>query len=354
MPCIDKIAADILNSCDTIPRSGFETVAWAINRDDIATVTHDTTYDTLVEAITLDPLTVGYNVTAVKKEMNAGFDLVKSDDISDTYLNHFSFKPYEKSPAAIKNLDSMNDLVIIAQLKGFKTEGCFVIYGLENGLYKTTGSQRQNDSHGLPIYEMQSQEGQGERYSKFIFWDTDYATSLAAIELLVDPYGSELNTTASAISDPNGNETDGVAGWSESGLNGTGDNEFSSQETVVDEGDSAFKLSSHHTPTADARIHLDMQAAPFSFSNDDEGIITFRCRHTGEGANNGEWGAFLASSNSGTNNEIVELEKTDDEFISVTFRWIHTANHRYFVIKENSTDNDGGIYIDNLSVKKRL
>ena len=195
MPCIDKIASDILNSCDTIPRGGFETIAWAINREDIDTVTHDSTYDTLVEAITRESGTRSYTVTAVKKEMNAGFDLVTGDDIPDTYLNYFSFKPYEKTAEAITNLDSMNDLVIIAELKGSKTEGCFVIYGLEKGLYKNSGTQRQNDSNGLPIYEMQSMEGQGERYSRFIFWDTDYAISKAAIIALTESYGAVLNVS---------------------------------------------------------------------------------------------------------------------------------------------------------------
>ena len=205
MPCIDKIAADILNSCDTIPRSGFETIAWAINRKDIESVTHDVTYNTLIEAIAIVGGETAFNVTAVKKEMNAGFDLVNDDDIPDTFLNYFSFKPYEKDAAAITNLDSMNDLVIIAELKGLKTEGCFVIFGLEKGLFKNTGTQRQNDSHGLPIYEMQSQEGQGERYSRFVYWNTNYATSLADIEslvaVLISPAGWDDWTDSDMVDD---------------------------------------------------------------------------------------------------------------------------------------------------------
>jgi hypothetical protein len=184
MPCVDKIATNVLNSCDTIPRRGFETVAWAINRTDINVVTYDVTYDILVTAISLIGGTQAYTVTAVKKEMNAGFDLIKADIIPDMFTNYFAFKPYEKEAVAINNLDSMNDLVIIAELKGLKTEGCFVIYGLQSGLYKITGSKRQNDNHGLPIYEMQSLDGQGEKYSRYIFWGTDYATTKALIEAL--------------------------------------------------------------------------------------------------------------------------------------------------------------------------
>lgn len=187
MACLDKVTAEILNSCDTIPRSGFEKKAWAINRDDIDSVTHDVTSNTMVTAMTLKSGTQAYTVTAVKKEMDAGFDLVVDDFAPDTYLNYFSFKPYENTGQAINNLDQMTDLVIIAQVKGAKSEGCFVIFGLEKGMFKSAGSHRQNDANGLPIYEFQSMEGQGERYSRFIFWDTDYATTAAAIVALETP-----------------------------------------------------------------------------------------------------------------------------------------------------------------------
>ena len=193
MACLDKIATDILNSCEDIPRSGFETVAWAINRKDIDVVTYGA-YNTLVEAIILNFGMQAYNVKAVKKEMNGGFALEIIDLAPDTYLNYFSFKPYEKMPKAIANLDMMNDMVIIAEMKGEKEEGCFVIYGLEKGLHKSSGSLRQNDSHGLPIYEMQSQEGQGERYSRFVFWKDDYTTTKTAIEALLIPDFSYLMT----------------------------------------------------------------------------------------------------------------------------------------------------------------
>jgi hypothetical protein len=205
MSCIEKAAKTITNDCTFIPRSGFEKVAYAINREDIASVTYDGTILNLVTAITLASGTEAYRVTSVKKEANGGFDLQTADDLPDTYLNYFSFKPYEFDAEAIQNIDQMQDIVIIAEFKGAKTEGCFVIYGLEKGLYKSAATKRQLDNNGLPIYEFASQEGQGERYSRFVFWDTDYATSADALEALtvelISPAGWDDWTDSDQVDD---------------------------------------------------------------------------------------------------------------------------------------------------------
>ena len=184
MACTDKIAADILNSCAVNPVAGYEPIAWAINRVDIDVMTLDGTSTNLITAITMVGATVSYNVTAVKKEMDGGFDLAVADNIPDTFNHFWSFQPFQKTAAAIANIDDMNDIVIIAELKGDKTEGCFVVLGAELGLYKVSATQRQNANNGLPTYVFGSMEGQGERYSRFLFWDTDYSTSLAAIVAL--------------------------------------------------------------------------------------------------------------------------------------------------------------------------
>lgn len=187
MACVDKISKDILNSCDTIPVAGYEPKAWAINRTEIDALTLDSTTTNLITAITLEAGAQSYTVEAVKKEMNAGFDLAVADNIPDTFQHYFAFQPFERDAASIANFDDMNDIVIIAELKGVKTEGCFIVLGAETGLYKSSATQRGNDNNGLPQYEMQSLEGQGERYSRFIMWDTDYATTLAAIVALETP-----------------------------------------------------------------------------------------------------------------------------------------------------------------------
>ena len=184
MACTDKIAADILNSCDVLPVAGYEKIAWALNREDIDVITLDAGTTNLITDITMLGATVAYTVTAVKKEMNGGFDLVTADNMPDTFSHFWSFQPFERTAAAIANIDDMNDIVLIVELKGSKAEGCFIVLGAEMGLYKSSATQRQNDNNGLPTYEFGSMEGQGERYGRFVWWDTNHATTLAKIVAL--------------------------------------------------------------------------------------------------------------------------------------------------------------------------
>ena len=354
MSCSLKIAKDVLNSCDDIPRAGLEPVAWVINREDIDTVTYDSTVDNLVEAITLNSGTYAYQVTAVKKEGNAGFDLSVSDDTADTYLNYFSFKPYEADAESVKNIDDMQDIVVIAELKGSKTEGCFVIYGLENGLYKSSGTQRRLDNNGLPIYEFQTEEGQGERYSRFVFWDTDYATSKTVLEALIMAYGPELNTTANATSDSAGAEADATTGWTEQNLNGTGSNVFESQSAVKNVGSYALHADCTDTPTSLARFYLSLSLAPFSLINGDRVKLSFDIRHTGTGVVTGTWEGRLASSNTGLDHPLISVSKGDTTWQPVEITFTYDSTYRDLVFIESNSGNEGGVYVDNLSVKRVL
>lgn len=183
MACTTKITKAITNDCDNKPSAGLEVKAWAINRAD-ASFTLDGTKKALVTAITMGGATVAYPVTAVKKEMNAGFDLVVSDNLPDCYKHYFSFQPYTRTAEDVQNLDNMTDIVIVAELKGHKTEGCFIVLGLETGLHKTAGSFRANDNSGVPTYEFATKDGEEEQYSRYVFWSTNYATSLAALVAL--------------------------------------------------------------------------------------------------------------------------------------------------------------------------
>jgi len=181
MACTDKIAGEILNSCDIIPRSGYEPIAWALNLGDF----EYTVDKNLVTHITMNPGCYAFNITAVKKEMNGGFDAMISDE-EDRYIHSFSFKPYEKDPGSIENIDQANALVVIVELKGEKEEGVFLVLGLQTGMYKNTGNLKQNNNYGLPVYNFSSIDYIGEEYSRWVLWDTDYDTTLAMLNLLTE------------------------------------------------------------------------------------------------------------------------------------------------------------------------
>lgn len=183
MSCASKIAAAVTNSCTNKPSSGIEVKAWAINRAD-ATFTMDATTETLCSAIALAGTTVAYPITAVKKEANVGSDAVIADNLPNCFKHYFSFQPYDRSALGIKAMDDMTDIVIVAELKGKKGEGSFVIFGLETGLHPSGMSYRTNDNYGIPTYEFATRDGEEETHSRYVFHSTNYANTLAALVAL--------------------------------------------------------------------------------------------------------------------------------------------------------------------------
>lgn len=183
MACATKIAAAITNTCSNRPTGGMEVKMWALNRVD-ATFTMDGTTETLCTAIAMTGATVAYPITAVRKEANAGSDGVIADNLPNAFKHHFSFQPYDRSAVGVKAIDDMHDIVIVAELKGKKTEGCFVIFGLETGLHPAGMAYRTNDNSGMPTYEFATRDGEEESHSKYVFWSTNYAGSLAALVAL--------------------------------------------------------------------------------------------------------------------------------------------------------------------------
>lgn len=172
-----------------------------------------------------------------------------------------------------------------------------------------------------------------------------------AITLGFSPqFGPELNTTANATSDPAGAEADATTGWVQIGLD-AGANVFESQGAVKNAGGFALHADADDTPTASALFSLDLEAAPFNFTNGEEGKVVFDSRHIGS---NGNWVVGLNSGQAGSSNTIKTLTSADIAFTETTYEWVHSADRRYLNCRELSVTNNGGMYFDNLSIRKKL
>jgi len=180
MGCLSAITQVIANTCTNVPSAGLEVKGWVMNRAD-AVWTIDGANVVLLTALAGPTL---YPITAVKNEHNAGFDGVFNDNLPDLFTHNYSFQPYEREAADILALDSIDDLVIVVELKGPKTTGCFIVLGYETGLHLVSMSYSAMDNNGIPTYEFATKEGQGEKYSRYVFWDTDYDTTKAALVAL--------------------------------------------------------------------------------------------------------------------------------------------------------------------------
>lgn len=187
--CNFGITADILKDCAAPPTAGVETVAYAFNRKDIDSVTYDPANSRVVSAIALTTGAQAYKIENFKKEIDAGFDLVTSDTNIDKFNQYVKFEAWGIDSDTVKVLDELSDLVIIVERKnkGADGDGAFQIYGLQTGLYKSSDTMRANTASGKRIIELTNQAEEESTVSYHVFFDTDYATSKAAVEALLTP-----------------------------------------------------------------------------------------------------------------------------------------------------------------------
>jgi len=178
-------------------------------------------------------------------------------------------------------------------------------------------------------------------------------SDLIASGIVAQGFGPELYTTATAASDPNGNEADAITGINEFGLNGTGANVLESQGAVKDVGSFSVHADANDTPTSLWRIWWDLEAAPFNLIDGDEVKLSYRARHNGIAGASGVVKSFLATTIAGTTTELISLSVTDITFQTVDVEYTHSNDTRYLNFREFTSQNDGGIYFDNFSVRKK-
>ncbi len=190
MSCLTKIAADITNTCVNVPASGLRVKAWIFNRADISWSVGASA--TLITGGTNAAATKAQVMTAVNKEMDAGSDAVIADNLPGLFKHTVTIQPYQRDEDSIKNIDDMDDIVIVLELQGgakvadLYIEGKFILLGLDNGLHKEAATWRALDNHGIPTYTFATREGEEEKYSRYVFWvaaDT-HAATLAALVVL--------------------------------------------------------------------------------------------------------------------------------------------------------------------------
>ena len=193
MGCTGGIAKAIVSDCTTSGIGGLEVTAWVFNRSDLeitysAVAEEENLITGLVNATGLQ----GYKLTGIKKLLNAGHDLVVADDRPNKYTHFFGFQGFEFDRESSRNLDDLDDLIVIVERKDKTTDGdgVFNAYGAKFGMFKSTDTERANDINGSRNIEVTSLAGQEESFSKFVYLDTDYATTAAALEILVTVVGS--------------------------------------------------------------------------------------------------------------------------------------------------------------------
>jgi hypothetical protein len=148
--------------------------------------------------------------------------------------------------------------------------------------------------------------------------------------------GAELHTDANAASDPNGNEANATTGWTAAGST------FTSDGTIFDVGSYSLKYISTGNG---GRIYKDI-GTDFALEIGKQYQLSFVSRHVGSGGNNS---LGFGASDSILSTTLKLLTNTDTTFGGTSIVFTHSANTQYFLSRETSATNDGGIYLDNFS-----
>jgi len=185
MGCNDGITANIISDCTTSKAGGLEVKAWVLNRTN-AVITYDETTKNLITTIAMEEGEQAFTIVGTKKLLNSGHDVVVAADRPDKYAHYFNFQQFEILSEKIVNVDNINDVIIIVETKDKNDtgDGVFIAYGVKNGLWKSTDTQRANDINGARNIELISLEGQEEPYSRYVVLSTDYDTTLTMLESL--------------------------------------------------------------------------------------------------------------------------------------------------------------------------
>jgi hypothetical protein len=177
MLCNTQITADVVNDCTKRPVKGLKAKAWAFNNG-IATVTKNTnTISNIVKA----GAATSYTFEGFKDFMNAGYEAVVTENLPTAYKHKFMLDAFLATAAEKANIDKAENFWVVVERNGSQTEGCFVAYGVNNGLWKTAQTKTANDNNGLTKLEFQTRAGEEEEYSEYVVWKTDYATTLAML-----------------------------------------------------------------------------------------------------------------------------------------------------------------------------
>lgn len=186
--------ASILRDCDTPLTGGTNTTVWLGNRSEVSSYDQDSYNKLIVTGLTLaadktlfklegDSGTNGSSVGAMYKMVKLAYGRAFEHEVS---VLAFSIDPDTKL-----ELDKWvkGDLFMIVENKfrGESGNSAFEIYGLDAGLQMEEFERNPNDKDTLGAFKfrLKTDENSREGNMPYTFWDTDYATTLAAINALL-------------------------------------------------------------------------------------------------------------------------------------------------------------------------
>ena len=153
--------------------------------------------------------------------------------------------------------------------------------------------------------------------------------------------GAELSTIATALRVVA--DTNATTGWVAANSCA-----MSSQNTVKDNSSYAILAENNTTPGASGKIAYNLKTL-LSLTEGQRVLVNIRARHVGVG---GDWRLALNNANSAVSPLMVigSLTSTETDF-KTYIAAIVVPSVLYLVVHENNAGNNGGVYLDNMSVR---
>jgi len=335
MSC-DLVNGRLLNECN-IGRAGIKTLYFA-KFNDYASLTGITESGGEITDLGADPIIIyQFDLDAAV----GGFEEIPvvSKDNGTAFINQvITMTLFNIKPADMAALNALKKGRWVVWTLDFNNK--IRLFGQTRGMVATGGSEvsctAAGDKKGLDLVL----ESTNNDYSVFM---QDYTTTpfdnFANVTTTISGYGPELHTDANAASDPNGNEADATTGWTP--LAGA---TLTSESSVKHTGNYSMLIETNTTPTANGDVDKT-----FNVDNWATYLVSFYWRHEGNSvAVTGDWICEVEGV------EIARVEKTDTTFAPVTHEVTMGDTFLTIRFREMNSANDGGVYFDNLSVRKKL
>lgn len=183
LTCTTIASSQVIN-CNNLPVAGNDVFLYLFNLSDKGVVTQT---GGVISAITLAGAAVAYKWEGANDFVLSTYSIVTSR-ILNGFAHRLEIVAPNDSQIALNELKNLaNGRVVGITSKFGSVENTFRVHGLVHGLQaiEVTGDDSNADSEGLPTVALATPEGKKEPLPPQHLLDTDYATTLAALEALL-------------------------------------------------------------------------------------------------------------------------------------------------------------------------
>ncbi|KKL28200.1 hypothetical protein LCGC14_2377550, partial [marine sediment metagenome] len=257
-----------------------------------------------------------------------------------------------------QSFDSGNVVLYKFTISNYSAGGVYVRYGpysslfSANGTYEVLGVNSNYNfitiiANSTFIGDIDNVSVHKLTFQKEIAGSTNYTGDHYVLPVDENDFAIPVDYVAEGIvAQKFGGETNATAGFTSVGLDGTGANKFESQDSVKNVGEFALHADANDTPTHQARAGTDMNTV-WGLSPTKIYRISVNARHIGSG---GIWVIFLSDSPT-VKNVIASLDNSQVTFQTYVYYWTHDSTHRVLLLEENSATDNGGVYVDALTIR---